>query len=200
MGVEAEEGERMVAFVACRGTRDKIKVDYDYVGLHMTAACFPLCQTAAPSPVISGCLGYGSCVEVCPWRHTYFLMVWRRWTGEACKACGKCLSPYVPRIWFRWFPIRQNMRRPAAPAIKAPLRWRTAGPAVSAAVSVEKNCPSGAIKVENFQRHHWPEQMYRLRHLCGEVPEEGDCPLQRGTDAGIIVKTPDGGLIEQEEE
>ena len=34
MGVEAQPQERMVAFVACRGTRDKVKLEYEYEGLH----------------------------------------------------------------------------------------------------------------------------------------------------------------------
>ena len=66
MGVEAEEGEHMVAFVQCRGTRDKIKVDYEYHGIAGSAGCFPSSRMAVRRACNNGCLGFGSCVSVCP--------------------------------------------------------------------------------------------------------------------------------------
>ena len=64
MGTSAGAMERKVAFVACKGTCDVTKNQGNYVGIKD-------CRTAVLSGMnitecTYGCLGFGSCAEVCP--------------------------------------------------------------------------------------------------------------------------------------
>ena len=64
MGASAETLERKVAFVACKGTCDVATLQGNYVGIKD-------CRTAALSGMnikdcTYGCIGFGSCAEVCP--------------------------------------------------------------------------------------------------------------------------------------
>ena len=59
MGVEAQSGERMVAFVQCQGTRDQIRLDYEYVGLQ-DCRMLSFVPNGGAKSCNFGCLGYGS--------------------------------------------------------------------------------------------------------------------------------------------
>ena len=65
MGVEAEESERMVAFVQCRGTKDQVKLDYEYNGVK-DCRMLSFVPNGGAKSCGFGCLGYGSCEQVCP--------------------------------------------------------------------------------------------------------------------------------------
>ena len=57
MGVEAEESERMVAFVQCRGTRDQVKLDYEYDGIQ-DCRMLSFVPNGGAKSCNFGCLGY----------------------------------------------------------------------------------------------------------------------------------------------
>ena len=64
MGTTAGAMERKIAFVACKGTCDVTKNQGNYIGIRD-------CRTAVLSGMNItdcnfGCLGFGSCAEVCP--------------------------------------------------------------------------------------------------------------------------------------
>ena len=65
MGVEAGEAVRMVAYVKCAGTCDQAGVDYNYIG---EKSCHMVKQISngGPKSCNHGCLGFGECVEACP--------------------------------------------------------------------------------------------------------------------------------------
>ena len=96
MGVEAEEGEHMVAFVQCRGTRDKIKVDYDYVGLHDCRM-----RSFVPNGGAKSCKSAALAMEAVrrsvPLTPYISLTVWRRLTGKHVRPAEN-VFPSVPRI------------------------------------------------------------------------------------------------------
>ncbi|MBO6108661.1 MAG: RnfABCDGE type electron transport complex subunit B [Eubacterium sp.] len=92
MGVDAGASAKKVAFVKCAGTCDKAKNKYEYVGI-------PDCRAAAAIPgaggkaCATGCLGLGSCVDVCQFDAIHvgddgIAKVDR----EKCVACGKCVD------------------------------------------------------------------------------------------------------------
>ena len=65
MGVTAEEKKRMVAFVQCQGDCDKTSSDYEYTGIH-DCRMLSFVPNGGAKSCNYGCLGYGSCVSVCP--------------------------------------------------------------------------------------------------------------------------------------
>jgi Na+-translocating ferredoxin:NAD+ oxidoreductase RNF subunit RnfB len=91
MGVAAEEGERMVAFVKCSGTREASKTDYTYDGV-MDCNAMRYVPGGGPKSCNFGCLGYGSCVKACGFDAIHIVDGIAKVDREACKACGKCVS------------------------------------------------------------------------------------------------------------
>ena len=65
MGVEADAGEKQVAFVKCAGTCEKAKQAYDYTGI-TDCQMAAMMQNGGPKGCSFGCLGFGSCVKACP--------------------------------------------------------------------------------------------------------------------------------------
>lgn len=90
MGVKAEIVPK-VAYVACSGDCDKAKEKYHYYG---NASC----NDAAGIPGGGakacgfGCLGLGSCVQVCEFDAIHVVNGKAVVDPEKCKACGKCVA------------------------------------------------------------------------------------------------------------
>ena len=64
MGVEADAGEKQVAFVKCAGTCDKAKSKYKYSGNEDCVSAMSV-PGGGPKACSFGCTGFGSCVKVC---------------------------------------------------------------------------------------------------------------------------------------
>ena len=91
MGVEAVEGAKQVAFVACQGCREVAKDKFNYYGAKD-------CQEAAAvmggeKACEYGCLGYGSCVKACKFGA---IKVNEKGIAEVdpekCTGCGACIA------------------------------------------------------------------------------------------------------------
>lgn len=89
LGVEATASERKVAFVKCAGTCDKAGRKYNYYGVDdcLKAVIVP----GGGAKICSyGCLGLGSCANVCEFNAIRIVDGVAKVDPEACKACGKC--------------------------------------------------------------------------------------------------------------
>ncbi len=91
MGIEADTGTRMVAFVKCSGNTEASKADYAYTGL-MDCTAMAYVPNGGPKSCNYGCLGYGSCVKACPFDAIHIVDGIAVVDKEACKACGKCVA------------------------------------------------------------------------------------------------------------
>ncbi len=91
MGVSAEAGEKMVAFVKCAGTCDAAKVSYNYTGVEDCSA-MAFVPAGGPKTCNYGCMGFGSCVKACPFDAIHIVDGIAKVDKEACKACGKCVA------------------------------------------------------------------------------------------------------------
>ena len=78
MGVAGGTAEKKVAFVKCKGTCDKTKVQYNYYGVD-DCKKVSVVPGAGEKACTYGCMGYGSCVKAVV-------------DKEKCVACGKCVS------------------------------------------------------------------------------------------------------------
>lgn len=148
MGVEAEESERMVAFVQCRGTRDQVKLDYEYNGIQ-DCRMLSFVPNGGAKSCNFGCLGYGSCVEVCPFDAIHVFNGVAQVDREACKACGKCIS-VCPKNLITLIPYSAKYAVACSSGDKGPITMKDCRAGCIGCGICEKNCPAGAIHVENF--------------------------------------------------
>ena len=91
MGVEAGKETKKVAFVACQGTCDKAKTDYEYHGI-ADCAMLSFVPNGGPKSCDYGCTGFGNCVKACPFDAIHVVDGVAVVDKEACKACGKCVA------------------------------------------------------------------------------------------------------------
>ena len=148
MGVEAGSTERKVAFVACQGTCEKVHEDYEYSGArdcHMMA----FVPGGGPKSCSRGCLGFGSCVEACPFDAIHVVNGVAVVDREACKACGKCVAA-CPKGLISLMPYKAKYAVACSSADKGPVTVKacTAG-CVGCGICV-KNCPAQAASVTDL--------------------------------------------------
>lgn len=104
LGVDVEIGEKMVAFVHCKGNPSHTEIEYEYKGI-------PDCNAAAllqsgPNSCKEGCLHLGSCISACSSG-----AISKDENGdivvdkEKCIGCGKCVS-VCPNKVIRMVPYR----------------------------------------------------------------------------------------------
>ncbi len=174
MGESASESEKQVAFVKCNGTCDKANVKYNYYGIQD-------CQKAAMVPgrgdkrCSYGCMGFGSCVKVCPFDAIHIIDGIAKVDKEKCKACKKCIA-VCPNHLIELVPY--------ASTVKVACSSKDKG------VDVKKACDTGCIgckiceKQCNFDAIHVEENLAKIDYSkcknCGLCAMK--CPSK------IIVK------------
>ena len=151
MGVEAGEFVKMTAFVKCAGTCEKAGDKFKYTGIEscVDAANVP---GGGPKGCEYGCIGYGSCADVCPEDAISIINGVAYVDQEACVACGKC-ADICPKGLIELVPYDKKCRVQCSS--------RDFGKAVMSVCSAgcigcracEKACRLGAITVENNIAH-----------------------------------------------
>ena len=91
MGVEAGKETKKVAFVACQGTCDKAKTDYEYHGI-ADCAMLSFVPNGGPKSCDYGCTGFGNCVKACPYDAIQICDGVARVNPLKCKACKLCIK------------------------------------------------------------------------------------------------------------
>ena len=91
MGVAGGTTEKKVAFVKCKGTCDKTKVQYNYYGVD-DCKKVSVVPGAGEKACTYGCMGYGSCVKACAFDAIHVVDGVAVVDKEKCVACGKCVS------------------------------------------------------------------------------------------------------------
>ncbi len=147
MGVEAGESARMVAYVHCQGDCEKAKTQYEYNGVSD-------CRLEAQAPgggaktCSFGCLGGGSCVSVCQFDAIHVVNGVAVVDKEECKACGKCVD-ICPRHLIEFIPYDAKEVVSCKSKDMGKLVNQYCSIGCIACHICEKNCPAGAITVED---------------------------------------------------
>ena len=151
MGVEAGKSTKMVAFVRCQGDCDKGHKDYDYYGVK-DCGMMPFVPGGGPKSCNHGCLGYGNCVNACPFDAIHIINGIAKVDESACKACGKCIEA-CPKGLIELIPATAKTRVACFSKDAGPVAMKTCDSACIGCGICVKNCPAEAIKVENFVAH-----------------------------------------------
>ncbi len=90
MGIEAGSMNKKIAFVKCKGTCDKTKVQYNYYGID-DCRMISVVPGSGEKACVYGCMGYGSCVKACEFDAIHVVDGVAAVDKEKCVACGKCV-------------------------------------------------------------------------------------------------------------
>lgn len=151
MGVEAGESVRKVAFVKCQGDCEKTKSDYDYHGIE-DCRMLSFVPNGGPKSCNYGCLGYGSCVSVCPFDAIHVVNGVAVVDKEACKACGKCVE-VCPKHLIELIPYDSKYAVACSNTEKGPVTMKACEVGCIGCTLCAKNCPKEAVSIESFNAH-----------------------------------------------
>lgn len=170
MGVDAGESVREVAYVKCAGTCDKAPAVGNYFGVQD-------CYTASLTPGKSGkgcthgCMGFGSCVKVCPFDAIHVVNGIAVVDKEACKACGKCIKA-CPNNLIELIPYTAStVVGCSSPEKGKEVRLACGVGCIGCGICV-KQCEDGAITLANNLAHI---DQSKCTH-CGKCAEK--CPTK----------------------
>lgn len=148
MGVEAGASERKVAFVACMGDCEKAKQDYEYTGQH-DCRIMGFVPGGGPKSCSNGCLGFGSCVEACPFDAIHVVNGVAVVDKEKCKACGKCVEA-CPKHLISLIPYKAKYAVSCSSADKGPVTMKACQAGCIGCGLCVRNCPAQAVTVTDF--------------------------------------------------
>ncbi len=148
MGVEAAESVRMTAFVACRGTCDKTRTDYEYHGVE-DCVMLSFVPNGGAKSCNYGCLGYGSCVKACQFGAIRVEDGVAVVDKDKCKACGACIEA-CPKKLISLIPYDAQYAIACSSFDKGPDAMKKCDvPCIGCGLCV-KQCEADAIAVANF--------------------------------------------------
>ena len=148
MGVEAEIGVRKVAFVKCQGDCDKTTMDYEYTGIE-DCRMLSFVPNGGPKSCNYGCLGFGSCVTVCPFDAIHVENGVAVVDKDKCKACGKCIE-VCPKKLIELIPYDSKYAVACSSADKGPVTMKDCTVGCIGCSLCVKACPKDAVTVADF--------------------------------------------------
>ncbi len=167
MGVENEETSRLTAFVMCGGTNECTSENFEYSG---TKDCKIAAMVAGGSKSCEyGCLGYGSCVNVCLFDAIHIENGIAIVNKQNCTACGKCVS-VCPRNLIELIPFNAIQRVQCVSTAKGSLVTKACTVGCIGCGICARNCPVNAITITDL----CAKIDYSLCTNCGICVEK--CP------------------------
>lgn len=148
MGTEAEDKERMVAFVACKAHCDDITVDYEYYGVE-DCRMLSFVPNGGPKSCNYGCLGFGTCASVCPFDAISVDDGVAVVDHEKCKACGKCVA-VCPKHLISLIPYKAKYAVACSNHDKGAVTTKQCKAGCVGCSLCVRNCSSEAVTVETF--------------------------------------------------
>lgn len=146
MGVDSGSYVKKVAFVKCNGTCEVAENLYDYTGPKD-------CKIASVTPgggnkkCDYGCLGYGSCQNVCDSGAISIIDGIAVIDPDKCTSCGKCVN-ICPKGIIELVPYDSNVRVACSSKDKGPVTMKACKTGCVGCGICAKTCEYGAVSVE----------------------------------------------------
>lgn len=151
MGEEVGETKHMVAFVKCSGDCNNVKVNYDYYGAD-DCEMLAFVPSGGPKSCNYGCLGFGTCVKVCPFDAIHVVDGIAVVDREKCKACGKCVA-HCPKHLIELVPYEMEHLVKCASQDKGKQTMQNCQAGCIGCKKCERACPTDAVTVTNNVAH-----------------------------------------------
>lgn len=148
MGVSAEAAVKKVAYVHCQGDCDKASVDYEYQGIK-DCRVMAFVPGGGPKSCNSGCMGYGTCAQACPFDAITVVNGVAVVDKDKCKACGKCVD-ICPKHLISLIPYDAKYAVSCSSTDKGPVAMKACTSACIGCGLCVKACANDAVKVEDF--------------------------------------------------
>jgi len=91
METKVTDQRKMAAYVHCQGNSDVVKEEYEYTGVE-NCLMMAYVPNQGPKACNYGCLGFGSCVKVCPFDAIHIVKRIAVVDKKKCRACKKCIA------------------------------------------------------------------------------------------------------------
>lgn len=147
MGVEVDPPMRMRAQVMCSGTRELAVRKYRYTGAHDCIAAVKMGGGDKLCP--NGCIGLGTCVATCRFGAISVVEGVAVVDYRKCEGCGSCVRA-CPKHIIRLIPYDSAHWVGCMSVEKGAAVRKMCQVGCICCRKCEKNCPSGAITVNNF--------------------------------------------------
>ncbi|MBR4762262.1 MAG: RnfABCDGE type electron transport complex subunit B, partial [Clostridia bacterium] len=166
LGVEITTVQK-VAFIACGGTPEKTKLNFEYTGFKTCAAA--KLTGGGPLACEFGCLGYGDCMRSCKFGAISLIDGRPVVCEDLCAACGSCVAA-CPKSLISLIPKGTKMRVNCSNKKKGPAVLKGCDVSCIGCGMCERTCEAGAIKVTD----NLAVIDYTLCTACGKCSEV--CP------------------------
>lgn len=147
MGVKAEKAVRLRAQVMCSGTEQYSKKKYNYIGANDCLSAVRMGGGDKLCP--NGCIGKGSCVAACPFGAIKVKDGVAAVDYNICRGCGACTSA-CPKHLIKLIPYDSAHWVGCMSVDKGADTRKYCDVGCISCRLCEKNCPTGAIKVNDF--------------------------------------------------
>lgn len=167
MDVNADASVKQVAFVKCAGDCETAVQKCNYFGVQDCSAAIG--SGLNPWKCDHGCLGFGSCVKVCPFDAIHVVNGVAKVDRSKCKACGKCVAA-CPKHLIELVPEAASFAVACSSKDRGPAVKNVCSAGCIGCTLCTKQCESDAITVENNIAHIDYEKCIG----CGKCKEK--CP------------------------
>lgn len=147
MGVDAGETAVVNAVVGCKGANEICKRQYEYEGVSSCRAAAAM--YGGPFACPYGCIGFGDCEKVCQFDAIHVENGLAHVDPAKCTGCGMCKEACPQKIIW----MHSSKDKPVVMCAnheKGAITNKECSIGCIACMKCEKNCPEGAIKVNNF--------------------------------------------------
>ena len=185
MGLEAGDVERKVAFVRCKGTCDVTRNQGNYVGIKdcRSAVLAGLNVTECGY----GCLGFGSCVAVCPQDAIRVENGVAMVNRKKCVGCGLCVKA-CPRGLIELVPESRRVAVQCSNRDRGPLVKKVCSAGCIGCMLCTKQCEHDAIHVDANLAHVTYENCTQCGKCVEKCPVKVITPPPASASAGTAVE------------
>ena len=169
MGTTAGAMERKTAFVACKGSCDVTKNQGNYIGVKDCRAA--VLSGMNVTDCTYGCLGFGSCAEVCPEQAISVQNGVAVVNRNRCVSCGLCVKA-CPRGLISLIPESKVVRVQCSNRDRGPQVKKVCSAGCIGCGLCAKQCESEAIEFDGTLARVNPEKCT----LCGKCAAK--CPAK----------------------